>query len=126
MAAAQSASQVKTEFLSTVSHEIRTPINAVLGFNEMVLRESRDEEITRYSENIRSAGKTLLAMISDMMDFTEMETGSFRIEETNYSAASCFLISPLSRDTMQTKKISSCGLISHRIFPGRSMETAFA
>lgn len=88
MAAAQSASQVKTEFLSTVSHEIRTPINAVLGFNEMVLRESRDEEITRYSENIRSAGKTLLAMISDMMDFTEMETGSFRIEETNYSAAS--------------------------------------
>ena len=60
----------------------------MLGFNEMVLRESRDEEITRYSENIRSAGKTLLAMISDMMDFTEMETGSFRIEETNYSAAS--------------------------------------
>lgn len=88
MAAAQSASQVKTEFLSTISHEIRTPINAVLGFNEMVLRESHDEEITQYSENIRSAGKTLLAMISDMMDFTEMETGSFRIEETNYSTAS--------------------------------------
>lgn len=88
MASAQSASQVKTEFLSTISHEIRTPINAVLGFNEMVLRQSSDDEITQYSENIRSAGKTLLAMISDMMDFTEMETGSFRIEETNYATAS--------------------------------------
>lgn len=126
MAAAQSASQVKTEFLSTVSHEIRTPINAVLGFNEMVLRESRDEEITRYSENIRSAGKTLLAMISDMMDFTEMETGSFRIEETNYSAASMLSDIAAFAGYHANKKISSCGLISHRIFPGRSMETAFA
>lgn len=88
MAVAQSASQAKTDFLSTMSHEIRTPINAILGYNEMVQRESDNPEIAKYSSNIRSAGKALLTMISDMMDFTEMETGSFRIEEVNYSTAS--------------------------------------
>lgn len=88
MAVAQSASQAKTDFLSTMSHEIRTPINAILGYNEMVQRDTQDPAITQYSANIRSAGKALLSMISDMMDYTEMETGSFHIEETNYSAAS--------------------------------------
>ena len=88
MAAAQSASQAKTDFLSSMSHEVRTPINAILGYNEMVLRDTDDAEIIRCSGNIQKAGKTLLSMISDMMDYTEMETGSFHIEETNYSTAS--------------------------------------
>ena len=88
MAVAQSASQAKTDFLSAMSHEIRTPINAILGYNEMVQRDTNDPEINRYSANIRSAGKTLLSMICDMMDYTEMETGSLHLEETNYSAAS--------------------------------------
>lgn len=88
MAVAQSASQAKTDFLSTMSHEVRTPINAILGYNEMVLRETEDPDITQYSTNIQSAGKALLAMISDMMDYTEIETGSFHIEETKYSTAS--------------------------------------
>lgn len=88
MAAAQSASQAKTDFLSSMSHEVRTPINAILGYNEMVLRDTDDPEIIRCSGNIQKAGKTLLSMISDMMDYTEMETGSFHIEENNYSTAS--------------------------------------
>ena len=88
MAVAQSASAAKTDFLSAMSHEIRTPINAILGYNEMVQREAVAPEIQRYSVNIRSAGKTLLSMISDMMDYTEMETGSLHIEESKYSAAS--------------------------------------
>lgn len=88
MAIAQSASQAKTDFLSSMSHEVRTPINAILGYNEMVLRDTENPEITQYSTNIQNAGKTLLSMISDMMDYTEMETGSFRIEETSYSSAS--------------------------------------
>ncbi len=88
MAVAQSASQAKTDFLSSMSHEVRTPINAILGYNEMVLRDTEKPEITQYSVNIRNAGKNLLSMISDMMDYTEIETGSFHIEETDYSAAS--------------------------------------
>lgn len=88
MAAAQIASQAKSEFLTNISHEIRTPINAILGYNEMVLRDTDKTEIAQYCVNIQSAGKTLLSMISDMMDYTEMETGSINIEESNYSTAS--------------------------------------
>ena len=44
-AAADSANKAKSDFLADMSHEIRTPINAVLGMNEMILRESKDEQI---------------------------------------------------------------------------------
>lgn len=88
MAAAQSASQAKTFFLSSISHEIRTPINAILGYNEMMLRDAEKKETVQYCVNIQSAGKTLLSMISDMMDYTEIETGSINLEKSNYSTVS--------------------------------------
>ena len=88
MAAAQAASQAKSEFLTNISHEIRTPINAILGYNEMVLRDTEKNEVAQYCVNIQSAGKSLLSMISDMMDYTEMESGSIKLEEGNYSTAS--------------------------------------
>lgn len=88
MAAAQNASRAKTYFLSSISHEIRTPINAILGYNEMLLRDPDKNDAAQYCMNIQSAGKTLLSMISDMMDYTEMETGSLSIEKSNYSTMS--------------------------------------
>ncbi|MGN0688705.1 MAG: response regulator [Oscillospiraceae bacterium] len=88
MMAAQNASRTKTDFLSSISHEIRTPINAILGYNEMVLRDTEKKEIEQYCGNIQSAGKTLLSMISDMVDYAEIENGSINIEEKNYSTAS--------------------------------------
>lgn len=88
MVAAQNASRAKTDFLSSISHEIRTPINAILGYNEMVLRDTKNHEIEQYCVNIQSAGKTLLSMISDMMDYAEIETGSINIEEKDYYTAS--------------------------------------
>ncbi len=52
---AEGANQAKSSFLSNMSHEIRTPINAVLGMDEMILRESDDDEILKYAENIKTA-----------------------------------------------------------------------
>ncbi len=107
MAAAQTANQAKNDFLSGMSHEIRTPINAILGYNEMVLRETNNAEIAKYSTNVQNAGKTLLNMISDMMDYTEMETGSFRIESTSYSSASMLSdIASYSRYSAKKKEIT--------------------
>lgn len=107
MAVAQTANQAKNEFLSAMSHEIRTPINAILGYNEMVLRQTSDPAITGYSVNVQHSGKTLLNMISDMMDYTEMETGSFRIEETSYSSASLLSdIAAYGRHSVRKKDIT--------------------
>ena len=84
----QIASQAKSRFLAQMSHEIRTPINAVLGMNEMILRESKDEQILDYSENIDSAGKTLLSLINSILDFSKIEDGKMDIIPVRYDTAS--------------------------------------
>ncbi len=86
--AANQANEAKSYFLSTMSHDIRTPMNAILGLNEMVLRESHDEDIVAYSESIRTAGKTLLGLINDILDFSKIEAGKMDIINVDYSFVS--------------------------------------
>ncbi len=74
----------KTYFLTNVSHEIRTPVNAVLGMNEMILRESKEDQIRRYAREIRTSGRTLLALIDDILDSTKLETGEMKIEPVEF------------------------------------------
>ena len=86
--AAIAAGKAKSSFLAQMSHEIRTPINAILGMNEMILRESNDSEIKDYSENIRSAGKTLLSLINSILDFSKIEDGKMELEPVKYDVSS--------------------------------------
>ena len=101
---ARRASEVKTDFLANTSHEIRTPINAVLGMNEMILREISTaenvpddnpeeikkslEKISTYAGNVDSAGNNLLALINDILDFTKIEEGKMDIVEIEYQLSS--------------------------------------
>ena len=86
---ADAASEAKSSFLSNMSHEIRTPINAVLGMNEMVLRESDDQQsVIEYSENIRTAGHTLLGLVNDILDFSKIEAGKMEIIPADYDISS--------------------------------------
>ncbi|MBE5913454.1 MAG: response regulator [Pseudobutyrivibrio ruminis] len=86
--AANQANEAKSYFLSTMSHDIRTPMNAIVGMNEMILRDSHDEEILMYSENIRAAGNTLLRIINDILDFSKIEAGKMEIINVDYNCAS--------------------------------------
>lgn len=81
---AESASKAKSIFLANMSHEIRTPINAVLGMNELILRDSKEENIRGYSVNIADAGKSLLALVNDILDFSKIESGKMDIIPTEY------------------------------------------
>ncbi|MCR5092969.1 MAG: response regulator [Lachnospiraceae bacterium] len=85
---AEEANRAKSVFLANMSHEIRTPINAVLGMNEMIRRESADEEILAYSENIRAAGGTLLSLINDILDFSKIESGKMDLVLVDYDLSS--------------------------------------
>ena len=85
---ARSASEAKSRFLSNISHEIRTPINAVLGFDEMIIRESSDENILNYARDIQNSGKTLLALINDILDFSKIEAGKIDLIPVEYELGS--------------------------------------
>ena len=99
---ALAASKAKSQFLAQMSHEIRTPINAVLGMNEMILRESKSDEILDYSKNIQSAGRTLLTLINSILDFSKIEDGKMEIMPVRYEIGN--LINDLINMTVERAK----------------------
>ncbi len=69
---------------NSIKIEIRMLINAIWDMNEMILRESHDEEILDYAANIRSAGKTLLTLINSILDFSKIEDVKMEIIPVRY------------------------------------------
>jgi signal transduction histidine kinase/CheY-like chemotaxis protein len=86
-AEAIAANSAKSQFLSQMSHEIRTPINAILGMNELIIREYDDDNLLKYSHNIKSAGNTLLSLINDVLDFSKIEAGKMELYNVEYDLA---------------------------------------
>lgn len=84
----EEANQVKSVFLSNMSHEARTPINAVLGYNEMILKESKESNTIACATNIQAAARTLLSIVSDTLDFTNIQEGTLYLEHEKYSILS--------------------------------------
>ncbi|MBF0368057.1 MAG: response regulator [Magnetococcales bacterium] len=80
---AESANQAKTAFLANVSHEIRSPLNAIVGFAQ-ILFDNRDEIPTRYQhylENIRISGDNLAEIINNVLDLAKIEAGKEVVEK---------------------------------------------
>ncbi|MBD5099184.1 MAG: response regulator [Clostridiales bacterium] len=74
---AQVASKAKSAFLSSVSHDIRTPMNAIMGFVELLREESDNaEQVLEYTQKISAASQHLLGLINDVLDMNKIESGS--------------------------------------------------
>ncbi|MCR4616722.1 MAG: response regulator [Lachnospiraceae bacterium] len=82
---AELANKAKSEFLANMSHEIRTPINAIMGMDEMILRESSEDNVKGYATDIKRAGENLLDIIGDILDFSKVEAGKLDLEYEEYS-----------------------------------------
>ena len=81
--AAQEANQAKSAFLTNMSHDIRTPMNAIVGFTTLALANSSDTEKVRdYLGKILSSSNHLLSLINDVLDMSRIESGKIQIEET--------------------------------------------
>jgi signal transduction histidine kinase/DNA-binding response OmpR family regulator len=85
---AEQANSAKSQFLANVSHEIRTPINTILGMDEMILRECNNVDIERYARDIKHSGSTLLAIVNDILDFSKIESGLMNIIPADYDIKS--------------------------------------
>jgi signal transduction histidine kinase/CheY-like chemotaxis protein len=77
--AAERAAKVKSDFLATMSHEVRTPMNAVLGAAGLLRRTSLDASQADYVEMISSAGSVLMNVLNDVLDLSKIEAGKFQI-----------------------------------------------
>ncbi|GLQ45800.1 hypothetical protein GCM10007862_08510 [Dyella lipolytica] len=78
--AAESASRAKSSFVATMSHEIRTPLNGILGHLELLGRSQLDRSQQERLDRIRLSADTLLAIISDVLDFSRIEAGQLDID----------------------------------------------
>lgn len=84
MFAAVQAHDASTAFMTRMSHEMRTPINAILGMNKMILRESKDENILEYARDVNSAGNYLLGVVNEVLDLAKVSAGKIEIVPEEY------------------------------------------
>jgi PAS domain S-box-containing protein len=84
---AESANRAKGEFLTTMSHEMRTPMNAILGMADMLSESSLDEKQRDYVCIFQNAGASLLDLINDILDLSKVESGQVKLESIAFDLA---------------------------------------
>lgn len=82
-AAAEKANKAKTEFLNNMSHDIRTPINVILGYNQLMKSLLTEPKQLDYQKKIEQSGKLLLSIINNVLDMARIESGKIKVDE-NY------------------------------------------
>lgn len=78
---AEQANLAKTEFLSSMSHDIRTPMNAILGYSRLMKKELTDPRLLEYQEKIEKSGNLLLSLINNVLDMSHIDSGKTEIRE---------------------------------------------
>ncbi len=105
----QEAEQSKNDFLANVSHELRTPINTIYGMSELVLQSDDPQKMKEEVYDIQMAGRNLMSVVSDILDFSELQSGKMEIEEEAYNITST--INDVINMTVANKKDKPIELI---------------
>ncbi len=77
---AEAANSAKSEFLSNMSHELRSPLNAVVGFSDILMLQSSDERTLYLAEKIKDSGQQMTRLIEELLDLDRIEEGKVRME----------------------------------------------
>jgi len=107
---AESASKAKTKFLSNMSHDIRTPMNAIIGFTALAMTHiDNKERVRNYLGKIAASSDHLLSLINDVLDMSRIESGRMHLEETE-----CNLLDVMRElESMLTTEMQSRNLKFH-------------
>ena len=106
---AEDASRAKSEFLSNMSHEVRTPLNAILGLSDLCLQTPLNPQQNQYLSKIRLAADHLLGIINDILDFSRIEAGKLSIEKLSFELPALLEeISDLLIGRIEEKNLELC------------------
>jgi PAS domain S-box-containing protein len=109
---AQESDRLKSAFLANISHEIRTPLNAIMGFSQMIKNSYNDDQLIGYVDIIMASGEQLLDIIWQMIEVSQLESGSSQINISVFSL----------HELMQELYQAYCLQEGHRIKRGLSFE----
>ena len=91
VAAAETANRAKSTFLSNMSHDIRTPMNAIIGYADLAEKHRQEpERLQGYLKNIQVSGEKMLSIIDNVLELSRIESGKVTLEETAVEAGSIF------------------------------------
>ncbi len=88
-AEAEAATRAKSAFLATMTHELRTPMNAVIGMSGILAETPLDAEQREAAEIIRTSGEHLLTLINEILDFSKLEAGRVELEDVPFEVRGC-------------------------------------
>lgn len=112
---AQESSRLKGEFLARMSHETRTPVNAIVGFTDVLLEGECDRERRVHLETIKSSAGILLENINDILDFSKLEAKKLFLDKTTFSLQELLSeITPIVRLRLHGKKVGFEANISEK------------
>ncbi|MDH5721044.1 MAG: response regulator [Spirochaetia bacterium] len=81
----EEAAKMKSDFLAAMSHDLRTPLNGIVGFTRLLLKEEHPPEQKQYLEMIKRSSDLLMMLINDILDISKIEAGEMQIEKMPYS-----------------------------------------
>ncbi len=103
---AQNANRAKSNFLASMSHEVRTPMNAILGFVDVLYKQQESPEQLEHLHIIKDSGEALMQIIDDILDFSKLEHGKIQIDKIHFHTIEPFENSTkLFKQRAQLKKI---------------------
>lgn len=117
---AKSASEAKTNFLSNMSHDIRTPMNALMGYTMMLKPKIKDEQLLGYVEKMEQSGNLLLSIINHVLDMARIESGRIEVNEV-YSRVGIDIEELISVFSVEAKKKNIRLLTSVQVEHGHIM-----
>ncbi|GBE43441.1 autoinducer 2 sensor kinase/phosphatase LuxQ [bacterium BMS3Bbin10] len=83
-ARAEAANRAKSELLATVSHEVRTPMGAIISMAELLLGTSLNDRQRHYAETLQQSGRGLLTLLNEILDYSKLEAGRFELELVSF------------------------------------------
>ena len=98
---AELANEAKTNFLFNMSHDIRTPMNALLGYNELMKRELKDPKLLDYQKKVEQSGNLLLSILNNVLDMARIESGKIELDEN------CINITHLTKEVCEVFQIEA-------------------